>query len=188
MVGDLFYLTVKTLDTGDHGITCSVNGFFRNDNIEKQVFSPGPSTKNSPCFSYTLVGCLYQLSPAFGKNLEQYINSILATEPYFLTQPPLPVHSWITQEEKIINQRLQAKDSESATLIPLYGLDPKGIRDWNEEFQVVKDFPKETFVQRIQRDRAVMKVYNDFLDAAIKGAIAIVNGNLMPLNPNESEK
>ena len=67
-------------------------------------------------------------------------------------------------------------------------MDPKGIRDWNEEFQVVKDFPKANFVQRVQRDRAVQKVYNDFLDAAIKGAIAIVNGNLIPLNPNESEK
>ena len=35
MVGDLFYLTVKTLDTGDHGITCNVNGFYKNDNIER---------------------------------------------------------------------------------------------------------------------------------------------------------
>ena len=43
-------------------------------------------------------------------------------------------------------------------------------------------------MQRIQRDRAITKVYNDFLDAATKGAIAIVNGNLMPLNPNEPEK
>jgi protein TIF31 len=83
--GDLFYLTVKSLDHGDFGITCCVNGFYRNDNIEKQQFSPIPSTKHSPCFSYTLVGCLYQLSPTFGKNLEQYLQSILNTEPYFLT-------------------------------------------------------------------------------------------------------
>jgi hypothetical protein len=53
-----------------------------------------------------------------------------------------------------MNSKLQAKE-EPTTLIPLYGLDPKGIRDWNEEFQVVKDFPKENFMQRIQRDRAV---------------------------------
>ena len=70
----------------------------------------------------------------------------------------------------------------------MYGLDPKGIRDWNEEFQVVKDFPKDNMIQRIQRDRAILKVYNDFLEAAVKGAQAIVNGNLMPLNPNETEK
>ena len=74
------------------------------------------------------------------------------------------------------------------SLLPLYGLDPRGVRDWNEEFQVVKDFPKDTFVQRVQRDRAVAKVYNDFLEAAVKGAVAIVGGNLTPLNPNESAR
>lgn len=36
MAGDLFYLTVRTLDAGEHGITCTVNGFYKNDNIEKQ--------------------------------------------------------------------------------------------------------------------------------------------------------
>lgn len=52
----------------------------------------------------------------------------------------------------------------------------------------MKDFPKETFMQRVQRDRAVAKVYNDFLDAAVKGAVAIVAGNIQPLNPNESSR
>jgi hypothetical protein len=89
MVGDLFYLVVRTVDAGEHGITCNVNGFYRNENVERQQFSPGPSTSRAPCYSYTLVGCLHQLSPGFGKNLEKYFNSILATEPYFLTQLPL---------------------------------------------------------------------------------------------------
>lgn len=43
-------------------------------------------------------------------------------------------------------------------------------------------------MQRIQRDRAVSKVYNDFLDAAVKGAVGIVGGNLTPLNPNEASR
>jgi protein TIF31 len=43
-------------------------------------------------------------------------------------------------------------------------------------------------MQRIQRDRAVAKVYNDFLEAAVKGAVAIVGGNLTPLNPNEASR
>jgi len=49
---------------------------------------------------------------------------------------------------------------------PLFGIDPKGIRDWNEEYQVIKDFPKESIIQRIQRDRGLRKIYQDFLDAA----------------------
>jgi len=43
MVGDLFYLVVKTLDAGEVGITCCVNGYYKNDNVEKQSFSPAPS-------------------------------------------------------------------------------------------------------------------------------------------------
>ena len=187
MVGDLFYLVVRTLDNGDHGITCSVNGFYRNDNSEKSHFAPRPSKSRNPCTSFTLVGCLYQLSPAFGKNLEKYINSILATEPYFLTKLPLTAqsHSWLVQDNF---KQSPSVSTEDTTLLPLFGLDPRGVRDWNEEFQVVKDFPKDTFMQRVQRDRAVAKVYNDFLEAAVKGAIGIVGGNLTPLNPNESSR
>lgn len=186
MVGDLFYLVVRPLEGGEIGITSSVNGFFRNDSQEKVHFAPGPSQSRNPCFSFTLVGTLYQLSPSFGKNLEKYLNSILITEPYFLTQLPLTAqnHSWL----EIDTTYKSTTQTDESSLTPLYGLDPRGIRDWNEEFQVVKDFPKDSFLQRIQRDRAVAKVYNDFLEAAVKGAQAIVGGNLTPLNPNESSR
>ena len=147
LAGDLFYLVVKTLDHGEVGVTCCVNGFYKNDIVEKQLFSPGPSSKANPCYSYTLVGCLYQISQQFGKNLEVYLDSILNTEPYFLTQTALPVHHWIVEEDKLNLTRLtQSKDDSASTLVPLFGLDPKGVRDWNEEFQVVKDFPKESVV------------------------------------------
>lgn len=135
MVGDLFYLVVKTVDAGEHGITCNVNGFYRNDNVEKQHFAPGPSTTRSACFSYTLVGCLYQLSPSFGKNLEKYFNSILATEPYFLTQLPLTAQgtfSWLVPDTQV--QPGKQSNVDESAMMPLYGLDPRGVRDWNEEF------------------------------------------------------
>jgi hypothetical protein len=41
---------------------------------------------------------------------------------------------------------------------------------------------------RAQRDRAIQKIYNDFLEAATQGAIAMVKGSLTPLNPNEPKK
>ncbi len=93
--GDLFYLTVRTLDSAgaELGITCTVNGFFHNQ-CSASTFNPLPS-KTNPCFSYTLVGCLYQLSSSFGRNLEIYLNSILRTEPYFLTQAQRPQTPWI---------------------------------------------------------------------------------------------
>ena len=69
--------------------------------------------------------------------------------------------------------------------MPLHGLDPKGIRDWNEEYQVVKDFPRDSDAQRSQRDRTIIRIYNDFVKAATEGAIAIIKGSIQPLNPSE---
>ena len=81
LAGDLFYLTVKTLDAGVRCLTCSVNGFYLNDSVERTSFSPTPSTriwgdtgKVNKAYSFTLVGCINQLSSLFGKNLEIYIN------------------------------------------------------------------------------------------------------------------
>ena len=60
MVGDIFYLSVRTLEnpSQEHCITCSVNGFYKNDSTERVQFNPQPSQRSNPCFSYTLAGCL----------------------------------------------------------------------------------------------------------------------------------
>lgn len=64
-----------------------------------------------------------------------------------------------------------------------YGFDPQGIRDWNEELQVCRDLPRQEFVTRLNRDKALIKTYTDFVEAAVQGAKAVVEGNLSPINP-----
>lgn len=60
MAGDIFYLTVRTLEnpSQEHCLTCSVNGFYKNDSNERVLFNPLPYSRGNPCFSYTLAGCL----------------------------------------------------------------------------------------------------------------------------------
>lgn len=103
---------MKTLDVGERGITCCVNGFFVNNNVEGSVFNPSPSNKKSasgksnPAFSYTLIGCLNQVSPQFGKNLEKYINEILRTEQTIIMSPFVPVQSWLTFQDKAAGDKI----------------------------------------------------------------------------------
>ena len=61
MQGDLFYIVVKTLENTnqEHVITCSVNGFYKNDSTEKGIFNAAPSIRGNPCYSYSLVGTLH---------------------------------------------------------------------------------------------------------------------------------
>jgi hypothetical protein len=47
------------------------------------------------------------------------------------------------------------------------------MRDWNEEYQACKELPSGTVQERIIRDRAVLKVHNDFVDAATRGAMYV---------------
>ena len=51
-------------------------------------------------------------------------------------------------------------------------------------FQV---FNCEDFLCRILRDRALYKVTSDFVDAAISGAIGVINRCIPPINPTDPE-
>lgn len=108
------------------------------------------------------------------------------TEQYFLTAPYHKVYHWANFDDR--KNKMSSLNDLSEVVSPLYGLDPKNMRDWNEEYQVVKDFPQENLAQRAQRERAIQKIYSDFLDAATEGAIAIIKGNLTALNPNENKR
>jgi len=145
--GDLFYLTVKTKDRGERGITCCTKGFYLNNSVEKSTFNPQPSTPNS-CFSYSLVGCLNQISAAFGKNFEKYINQILETDSYFLSEPAMKVRHWASFSPAG-KHSASTQNQMSEVVTPLYGMDPRGVREWNEEYQTVKDFPRENVPQRL---------------------------------------
>jgi protein TIF31 len=94
-----------------------------------------------------------------------------------------------------------------------YGTELIGMqRDWNEELQSCREFPhgnpQERFfscyptywidcfipvvthyfwLHRILRGRALYKVTCDFVDAAVKGAVGVINRCIPPINPTDPE-
>ena len=82
---------------------------------------------------------------------------------------------------------------------------PGQVRDWNEELQITKELPKKTLPERLLRERAMFKVnrtsrfpplfdhfffkvHSDFVSSAIRGCQAVVDGNIMAINPGEESK
>lgn len=65
---------------------------------------------------------------------------------------------------------------------------PGQTRDWNEELQTTRELPRRTLPERLLRERAVFKVHSDFVSAATRGAVAVVDGNVMAINPGEDPK
>ena len=65
---------------------------------------------------------------------------------------------------------------------------PGQTRDWNEELQTTRELPRKNLPERLLRERAIFKVHSDFVSAATRGAVAVIDGNVMAINPGEDAK
>ena len=77
--GDLFYLTVKTLEGSAVHITAIPSGFYVNKTTE-EAFDPSPAEIS--CKGYTLVDTLKQVSSLFNKNFTVIQKQSLKRNPY----------------------------------------------------------------------------------------------------------
>lgn len=83
---------------------------------------------------------------------------------------------------------------------------PGQTRDWNEELQTTRELPRKNLPERLLRERAIFKVlfspqleqaeilqmfdqvHSDFVAAAARGAQAVIDGNVMAINPGEESR
>lgn len=184
LAGDLLYLDVITLEDVHVIITASTSGFFVN-RTRDGIFNPRPH--NDPCRSHTLVGLLNQLSPLFRKNFSQLQKSSIKRHPLEVIPTPYQVFPWAVPSEEHTPDTLRAEDA-AAVRIGYEEHMPGQLRDWNEELQSARELPRDTLQQRLLRDRAIFKITSDFVAAATRGATAVVDGNVMAINPGEDEK
>lgn len=159
-------------------------GFFVN-RTRDGIFNPRPH--NDPCRSHTLVGLLNQLSPLFRKNFSQLQKSSIKRHPLEVIPTPYQVFPWAVPSEEHTPDTLRAEDA-AAVRIGYEEHMPGQLRDWNEELQSARELPRDTLQQRLLRDRAIFKITSDFVAAATRGATAVVDGNVMAINPGEDEK
>ena len=62
---------------------------------------------------------------------------------------------------------------------------PCQARDWNEEYQSLRELPSETIDERIVRDQALHRLTSEFVQAAAAAAVAVVHGNAVALDTAE---
>lgn len=184
LAGDLLYIDVVTLEDVHVNVTASTSGFFINKTHDG-IFNPQPHSE--PCRSHSLVGLLNQLSPMFRKNFTQLQKTSLKRHPLEVIPTPYQVFPWAVPQAEHTIDTLRAEDA-AAIRIGYEEHMPGQLRDWNEELQSARELPKDTMQQRLLRDRAIFKITSDFVAAATRGAVAVVDGNVMAINPGEDEK
>ncbi|XP_014474024.1 PREDICTED: clustered mitochondria protein homolog isoform X1 [Dinoponera quadriceps] len=182
--GDLIYLHVVTLEDKQYYLTACARGFFVNQST-KEVFNPKPATPSHLCHS--LIELLNQLSPAFKRGFAAMQRRRTQRHPFERVATPYQLYAWSAPQIEHTIDAIRAEDMFSSKL----GYEehiPGQTRDWNEELQTTRELPRKNLPERLLRERAIFKVHSDFVAAATRGAVAVIDGNVMAINPGEEAK
>ena len=182
--GDLLYIYVSTLEDKRYHITSSTRGFYVNLSTD-QEFNPVAASPNYVCHS--LIDLLSQLSSGFKKNFSQLQKKRTQRHPFERVATPYQLYSWLSPKIDHTLDAIRAEDAFSSKL----GYEehiPGQTRDWNEELQTTRELPRKSLPERLLRERAIFKVHSDFVSAATRGAMAVIDGNVMAINPGEDAK
>lgn len=182
--GDLIYIYVVTNEDRRLSITGSSRGFYLNQSTEEE-FNPMPA---SPKVIYhSLTELLNAQSPSFKRNFAQIQRRRHQKHPFERVATPYQVTTWCAPQLEHSIDSIRAEDTFSSKLGYEENI-PGQTRDWNEELQTTRELPRKSLPERLLRERAIFKVHSDFVAAATRGAMAVVDGNVMAINPGEETK
>nr|XP_040036639.1 clustered mitochondria protein homolog isoform X1 [Gasterosteus aculeatus aculeatus] len=182
MHGDLMYLNVLTMEDKELNITSSTRGFYLNQSTSFN-FNPKPALPKILCHS--LVELLSQVSPAFRKTFSALQKKRVQQHPYERIAAPFQVFTWIARHGDHTHDCVRAEETHTSRM----GQDEHTAgqsRDWNEELQACRELARNSLQKRLHRERSVFRTNRDFVAAATQGAVAVIDGSVMPLNPGEA--
>jgi len=182
--GDLLYLQVITAEEKHYHVTASTRGFFVNHCTEEEF---NPKAASPSYLSHSLIELLSQISPLFKRNFSLLQKRRTGRHPYERVPTPYQLYSWVGPHQEHSIDTIRAEDAFSSKL----GYEehiPGQTRDWNEELQTTRELPRKNLPERLLRERAIFKVHSDFVSAATRGAMAVIDGNVMAINPGEEAK
>lgn len=183
--GDLMYLIVTTLEGETVQITSTATGFHVNKSTSNH-FDPSPRNDAKAASDHSLIVLLEKVSPLFATNfkkLQDFItrHHMLEVLPVTTAQPAYP---WAIQPAPHTFDPTRPSEAYLN-----YGTDSvDSLRDWNDELQSHRELPRSNLQERVMRDRFLNKINADFAEAAVRGAMDVVNGNVVALNPLEAEE
>ncbi|KAH8297469.1 hypothetical protein KR044_012340 [Drosophila immigrans] len=182
--GDLMYLYVVTMEDKRFHISACSKGFYINQSTD-DCFNPKPD--NPSHLSHSLIDLLSHISPSFRRAFQAIQKRRTMRHAFERVATPYQVYQWAAPQLEHTVDAIRAEDAFSSKL----GYEehiPGQTRDWNEELQTTRELPRKTLPERLLRERAIFKVHGDFVTAATRGAMAVIDGNVLAINPGEDAK
>lgn len=187
--GHLMYIVAATNEGEQYNITASISGFFVNKSTT-QKFDPSPRSAPKAHSAHSLLSLLSQISPSFDtsfKALQDY-NGRKDPLASFQLSNAIPSSPWVVTPDALSLSDHSSDITRTQEPYLLAGPDnAETLRDWNEEFQSTRELPKETVQDRVFRERLTSKLFAEYNEAAVRGAVLVARGEVAPLNPTESK-
>ena len=186
--GHLLYLQLTTNEGEQYQMTSHVSGFFVNKSSNSK-FDPFPRPVPKNAFAHSLFSLISHLSPSFTKTfgILQKVNNKRDPLANFQLTNTIPSSPWIVASSATNLSHHQPDLTRTQEAYLIAGADnTETLRDWNEEIQNTKEMAKDSIQDRVFRERLMSKLYAEFNDAAVRGAVLVARGELPPLNPTEA--
>ncbi|KAF2668418.1 hypothetical protein BT63DRAFT_402303 [Microthyrium microscopicum] len=185
--GHLLYLIVVNLEGEQFHITSHVSGFYVNRSSHNK-FDPSPKQGPQTSSAHSLLTLLQQIDTRFKDAFQELLEHNSKREPLalFALTNALPANPWLVAQECTSLQEHKADITRTQESFLIAGTDNNdNLRDWNEEFQTTRELPVETVPEKVFRERLTSKLFADFNEAAVRGAVLVARGEVPPLNPTE---
>lgn len=190
--GDLLYLTLTTLESETFSITCHASGFFVN-RLSNANFDPSLKINEKGAFhrEYIFHNLVAALSPKFTATIEENKQAISKgsqfAESYLIPSQASITYPWAVTDTQVKNSIVPDYFRSQLPVIS-NGVDGADyVKDWNEEYQGIKEFSKDSFSERLLREKLLNKYIQEFSQISASTAVEILRGNIPPLNPGEAK-
>lgn len=177
--GHLLYLQVVTLEGETFHVTATSSGFYVNKSTATR-FDPSPKDNSATKFS------LYDVIASHSKKFTQHVESlekiISSLESINYVKPTTTfLHKpWLVPTVP--------NNAGDYARLQLSSLDFNPERNYNDEFQAIRDLPANDIQSRIDNERLLAKVVHEFTTTAVKGAMSIFYDDLVPMNPDSPRR
>ncbi|KAK4994666.1 Intracellular distribution of mitochondria [Elasticomyces elasticus] len=187
--GHLLYLQITTNEGEQYQITSHVSGFFVNKCVT-QKFDPFPKAAGKSHSAHSLLTLIGQLSPSFEGSFTKLQEWNGQRDPLaaFQLANTIPASPWMVSPSSVSTTSHQPDITRTQESYLISGAETaETLRDWNEEFQSTRELPRETVQDRVFRERLTAKLFAEYNEAAVRGAVLVARGEVAPLNPTENK-
>lgn len=177
--GHLLYLQVVTLEGENLHVTATQSGFYINKSSASK-FDPSPRSLEDGSSSGTQHS-LYDLLCLNSKKLSSRVAAFEKRVSQFDTAAYVKPVNTLLHKPWIVSSTLN--DNGDYMRLQLDSLNFDSERNFNDEFQAIKDLPVQNIQSRMDSDRLLSKIVHEFSVAATKGAMSIFYRDLVSMNP-----